>query len=118
MSQALPTLPQVFCIVHEFDINKSQNNGGYNLLPAGHPGNSKRDDVFFQQKQILSLHSLSVSHLPEYLVCEVTVQNKKGSFITYYCSKSQIHDTFQIFLQNFEKLLSISEKSQIYYNNG
>ena len=39
------------------------------------------------------------------MVCELSIENKKGYFVTLYRSASQSHDDFETFLKEFDKLL-------------
>ena len=54
----------------------------------------------------MSVKVLNLSQLPECLVCEVSIHNKKGYLVTLYRSPSQSHDCFQNFLKEFEKFFS------------
>ena len=69
----------------------------YKLLCGDHPSDTKKGGVCIYNKGAISVHVLKVSKLPERLVCEVSIQNKRGLFITLYLSPSQIHDCFQNF---------------------
>ena len=90
---------------------KSLIIGDYKLLRADHPSDTKRGGVCIYHKEVISVQVLKVCQLPEFLICEVSIQNKRGLFVTLYRSPSQSHDCFQIFLREFEKLLfSITKK--------
>ena len=75
---------------------KSLITDDYKLLRGDHPSDIK-GGVCIYNKGAISVHVLKVSKLPERLVCEVSIQNKRGLFITQYLSPSQIHDCFQNF---------------------
>ena len=42
----------------------------------------------------------------------MSIQNKRGLFVTLYCFPSQSHDCFQTFLKEFEELLSSITKQR------
>ena len=85
----------------------------YKLLCAEHPRYTRRGWVCIYHKEAISVQVLKVSHLPECLVCEVSIQNKRGLFVTPYRSPSQSHNCFQTFLKEFEKLLSSITKKEL-----
>ena len=119
-------LLQAFNSLHKFDLiclsetyldssisteEKSLIIDGYKLLRSDHPSDTKRGGVCIYHKETMSVKVLNLSLLPECLVCEVSIQNKRGFLVTMYRSPSQSHDCFQNFLNEFEKLLSsIAEK--------
>ena len=62
---------------------------GYNLIRSGHPSNAKRGGVCIYYKESLAVCIVSITSLTEYLVCKVTIQNKKGYVAVVYRSPSQ-----------------------------
>ena len=122
-------LLQAFNSLHKFDLiclsetyldssisteEKSLIIDGYKLLRSDHPSDTKRGGVCIYHKETMSVKVLNLFQLPECLVCEVSIQNKRGFLATMYHSPSQSHDCFQNFLNEFEKLLSsIAEKNLI-----
>ena len=86
----------------------------YKVLCAEHPRYTRRGWVCIYHKEAISVQVLKVSHLPECLVCEVSIQNKRGLFVTPYRSPSQNQNCFQTFLKEFEKLLSSITKKELF----
>ena len=84
----------------------------YKLLRADHSSDTKRGGVCIYHKEATSAQALNVSQLPECLVCEVSIQNKRALFVTLYRSPSRSHDCFQTFLKEFGKLLSSITKKR------
>ena len=66
----------------------------YKLLHLGHPSDTKRGGVCLHKKKAISLHVWKVSKLPGCLVFEVSIQNKRGLFVTLYRFSSQSYDCF------------------------
>ena len=62
---------------------------GYNLIRSDHPSNTKRGSVCIYYKECLAVHIVNITSLPECLVCEVMIQNKKGYVAVAYRSTSQ-----------------------------
>ena len=87
---------------------------GYNLIRSDHPSNIKRGGVFICYKESLAVRIVNITSLTECLVCEVTIQNKKGYVAVVYRSPSQSTSEFESFLSGLEDLLSNSlcSKSQ------
>ena len=65
-------------------------------------------------KESLVIRLVDITSLPEYLVCEVTLQNKKGCVTVMYRSCSQSSIEFESSLSGFEDMLSsmLFSKSQ------
>ena len=72
---------------------------GYDVIRADHPNDQKRCGVCLYFKENLILRRLDVFHIAQCLLCEVTIENKKG-----YRSPSQTANEFHDFQYNFEKL--------------
>ena len=89
----------------EFD-NKNLMLEGYNLIRSDHPSNIKRSNVCIYYKKPLPLRLVDITSLPECLVCEVTIQNKKGYVAVMYRSPSQSSIEIEFFLSGFEDMLS------------
>ena len=87
---------------------------GYNLIRSDHPTNTKRGGACIYFRESLAVHLVDITSLPECLVCEVTIQNKKGYVDVMYWSPSQSSIEFESFLSGFEDMLSsvIFSKSQ------
>ena len=79
---------------------------GYILVRADHPNNIKRGGVCIYYKESLPIRVISLSYLKETLLSEVTYNNKKVIVSVIYRSPSQSDSEFDLFLLNFEKLLS------------
>ena len=119
-------LLQAFNTLHKFNLiclsetylgssisieEKSLIIDDYNSLHTDHPSDTKRGGVCIYHKEAISVQVLKESQLPKCLVCEVSIQNKRGLFVTLYCSLSQSHDCLQTF-KEFEKLLSSITKKR------
>ena len=87
---------------------------GYNLIRSDHPSNTKRGGVCIYYKESLAVCLVDVASLPECLICEVKIQNKKGYVAVMYRSPSQSSIEFESFLSGFEDMLSsiLFSKSQ------
>ena len=99
------------------DIVKLQHGviiKGYNLIRSDHPSNIKRGGVCINYKKSLAVRTINITSLTECLVCEVTIQNKKGYVAVVYRSPSQSTSEFESFLSGLEDLLSnaLCSKSQ------
>ena len=73
-----------------------------------------REVVCIYHKESLVVRIVNITSLTEYLVCEVTIQNKKGYVAVVYRSPSQSTSEFESFLSGLEDLLSnaLCSKSQ------
>ena len=56
----------------------------YNLIWSDHPSNTKRGGVCIYYKESFSVSLVDITSLPECLVCEVTIQNKKNFFLVQH----------------------------------
>ena len=54
----------------------------------------------------MAVHLVAITSLPKYLVCELTIKNKKGYFDVMYRSPSQSSIEFESFRSGFEDMLS------------
>ena len=79
---------------------------GCNLIRSDHPSNTKRGGVCIYYKESLAVCIVNITSLTECLVCEVTIQNKKGYVAVVYRSPSQSTSEFESFLSGLEDLLS------------
>ena len=79
---------------------------GYNLIRSDHPSNIKMDGVCIYYKESLAVRLVDITSLPECLVCELTIQNKKGYVAVMCRSPSQSSIEFESFLSGFEDMLS------------
>ena len=62
-------------------------------------------------KESISLKVLNLSQLPDFPVCEVSIQNKREFLAALYHLPSKRQDCFKMFLNEFEKLsVSITKK--------
>ena len=127
-------LLQAFNALHNFDLiclsesyfkfsitmdEKSLIIDGYKLIYADHPSDTRRGGVCIYHKETMSVKVLNFSHLSECLVCEISIQNKKVHFVILCRSPSQSYGDFEIFLKEFEKLLTnITKKSDFVIING
>ena len=87
---------------------------GYNLSWSDHQSNTKRGGVCIYFKESLEVRLVGITSLPEWLVCEVTMQNRKGYVAVMYRSPSQSSIEFESFLSGFQDMLSsvLFSKSQ------
>ena len=87
---------------------------GYNLIRSHHPSNTKRGGVCIYYKEPLAVRLVNITSLPECLVCELTIKNKKWYVAVMYRSRSQSSIEFEPFLSGFEDMLSsvLFSKSQ------
>ena len=79
---------------------------GYILVRADHPNNIKRGGVCIYNKESLPVRVISLPYLKEALLLEMTYSNKKVIVSVIYRSPSQNNREFDLFLSNYEKLLS------------
>ena len=86
----------------------------YNLIRSDHPSNTKRGGVCIYYKESLVVRLVDITSLPEFLVFEVTIQNKNGYVAIMYRSPNQSSREFESFLSGFEDILSsvLFSKSQ------
>ena len=87
------------------DDDKELAMKGYNFIRADHPSNVKKGGVGIYYKESIAVQIININFLSECLLCEVTVNNKKGYIAVLYRSPSQTNTVFNDFLSNFEKLL-------------
>ena len=87
---------------------------GHNLIRSDHPNNTKRGGAFIYYKEPLAVRLVDITFLHECIVCELTIQNKKGYVAVMYRSPSQSSIEFESFLSGFEDMLSsvLFSKSQ------
>ena len=79
---------------------------GYNLVRVDHSNNIKRGGVCIYHKESLPVRIISLLYLKEALLLEITYNSKKVIVPAIYRSPSQNNTEFNLFLSNFEKLLS------------
>ena len=79
---------------------------GYNLIRGDHPSNTKRGGVCIYYKDSFVVHIVNITSLTKYLVCEVTIHDKKGYVVVVCRSFSQITSEFEYFSSGLEDLLS------------
>ena len=61
---------------------------GYYLIRSDHPSNTNRGGVCIYYKESLGVRVVNITSLTECLICEVTMQNKKGYAVVVYRSPS------------------------------
>ena len=80
---------------------------GYSFISQNHPQDIKRGGVGLYIKDSLPYKERSdIATLPKCIVCELHLNRKKFFFTIIYRSPSQNHEEFDIFLINFELMLS------------
>ena len=78
----------------------------YNLIRASHPNNNKRGGVCLYYRESPAVQLVETNYLSECLLCEVTINDKKGYVVVLYRSPSQNSLEFDNFILNFEMMLS------------
>ena len=80
---------------------------GYKVVLVDHPNNIKRGGVCIDYKETLPVRVISLHYLiREALLLEITYNNKKVIVSVIYRSPSQNNTELDLFLSNFENLLS------------
>ena len=75
---------------------------GNGIIRADHPNDQKKCGVWIYFKENLILRRLDVSNIAQCLLCEVTIENKKGYIVVLYRSPSQTANEFHVFQYNFQ----------------
>ena len=78
---------------------------GYNLICADQPNNN-RDGVCIYYRESLAVELVETNYLSECLLCEVSINNKKGYVTVLYRSPSQNSLEFDNFILKSEMMLS------------
>ena len=89
---------------------------GYNLICADHPSNNKRGDVCIYYQESFAVELVETNYLSECLLCEVSINNKKGYVTVLYRSPSQNSLEFDNFILNFEMMLSDINSSNPHFS--
>ena len=76
------------------DDDKERAMEGYNLVPEDHPSNLSVGIYF---KESIVTKTININFLSEYLLCEITVNYKKGYIAVLYRSSSQTNTVFNDF---------------------
>ena len=80
---------------------------GYNFMKTNHPLDVKRGGVGLYVKDTFPAKERpDLETLPECIVCEFQLDRKKYFFVVLYRSPSQSQNEFQVFMNNFELMLS------------
>ena len=80
---------------------------GYNFMKSNHPPDVKRGGVGLYVKDTFPAKERpDLETLPECIVCEFQLDRKKYFFAVLYRSPSQSQNEFQVFMNNFELMLS------------
>ena len=79
---------------------------GCNLVCADHPNNIKIGGVYIYYKESPPVRVISLPYLKETLLLEMSCNNKKVIVSVICHSPSQNNSEFDLFLSNFEKILS------------
>ena len=78
---------------------------GYEMVRSDHPSDTKRGGVCIYYKDFLSVRIVKTPQIHEFILCEVTIQNKKGYVAVIYRSPSQDREQFESFSSAFEEVL-------------
>ena len=89
---------------------------GYNLIRADHPSNSKRGGVWIYYRESLAVQLVETNYLSQCLLCEVSINNKKGYVAVLYRSPSQNSLEFDNFILKFEMMLSDINSSNHHFS--
>ena len=81
-------------------------NNGYYLIRADHPSNNERDGVCIYYRESVAVQLVETNYLSECLLCEVSINNKKGYVAILYRSPTQNSLEFDNFILKFEMILS------------
>ena len=81
------------------------NMKGYKLIRADNPSDSKKGGMGIYYKEVLAVRPVDVKNLNECLIFAVSIENR-GYVVSLYRSPSQTQDECDIFLINFEQLIS------------
>ena len=90
---------------------------GYKVIRADHPSNTKRGGVCICYQESLTVRALNLTNLIEFIICEVSIQSRKGYIGVIYRSPSQSTAKFEEFcqtLRHFEYYCII--QFSLYYN--
>ena len=88
------------------DCSKLDING-YTFMKSNHPHNVKRGGVgLYVKNSFPAIRRGDLAVLPECIVCEIHLDNKKYFFAVLYRSPSQSQIELQGFMNNFEVMLS------------
>ena len=99
------------CVSEIFLTSSFESNGkdlmieGYSLIRSYHPSNTKRSSFCIYYKESLAVRFVNITSSTEYLICEVTIQNKKWYVAVVYKSPIQSTSEFESFLSGLEDLL-------------
>ena len=89
---------------------------GYNIIRADHPRNNERGGVCINYRKSLAVQLVKTNYLSQCLLCEVSINNKKGYVAVLYRSPSQNSLEFDNFILNFEKMLSDINSSNPHFS--
>ena len=92
------------------DSSVSSDNGNlyakdYNLVGADHTENVTRGGACVYFKESLPISCLLNPYLKEYLIFEVSINNKRDHVVSMYNSRIQTSDDLNSFTFNLEKLI-------------
>ena len=79
---------------------------GYNLVRADNPSKIKRGEFCIYYMQSLPVQVIGLPYFKEALLLGMTYNNKNAILFIIYRYPSQNNNEFDLFLFNFEKLLS------------
>ena len=105
------------------DSSVSSDNGNlyakdYNLVGADRTENVTRGAACVYFKESLPISCLLNPYLKEYLIFEVSINNKRDYVISMYSSRIQTSDDLNSFTFNLEKLIvNISSSNLLYINS-
>ena len=89
---------------------------GYNLICADHPSNNKRSGMCIYYRECLAVQLVETNYQSECLLCEVSINNKKGHVAFLHRSPSQNSLEFDNFILNFEMMPSDINSSNPHFS--
>ena len=96
-------------------VDKNLRLDGYILIRAANPKNIKQGGVCIYYRETLPLKIIQLNYLPEYLVCEISYNDKKIFIVALYRSPSQSTDEFDEFLRGFEDVIDYINQCNPYF---
>ena len=83
-------------------VDENLEIGGYTLIRADHPSNTKQGGIGIYYKHSLAFRLLDICYLDKCINFETSVGGKLSNFISLYHLPSQSPDVFEKFAINFE----------------
>ena len=88
------------------DFSTSNDDKDISIIRADNLNNKKRGRVCFYFEESLGVHFIHIPNLTESILCQVTINNKKGYLLVVYYFPSQLSDEFKTFLSSFDQVIT------------